>query len=1840
MNDPIKIIHKYKNNNKRIQYHTYIFVGNVPSDIDKILELIKDKQFYETLISLSGSEFKQIVDFYGDFWYTKLFNTYHIADTLTNIKNNKKFSEQVIKQYGINWFNMHVNKINVVSDKIAYSYQRLVNMEYLRKQIKKRDDEDEDNINIDYTTIAKRSVPTELSHVNTIIPNDIREAYHLKQQNGGNNNTNNKQNHLLFDYMSYIDTVIQTGGQDEEEEDTFANIRKEETDEEIINEEEIVTDEMVEEEVDEIFKPDDVQKDNNIQKTRELIKNAIGNKDLKAASKMIQFDTHDDTNTFDQLLNNVYKKYYVKEYYLFKDDNIKTIKNKICCSIENNKKFDNKAYIIPSRQYLWSEYIFNEKIEHIMIGQKWMRRNELLTVDIEPSSNISYYEELRGNLKLLRDTFRKYNHRIRREDDDATILNEYDGYYTNNEIYMIDIYNELGKGYRPSNEIQKNIQDIYVRIYFPKIKQDDFQNIIEYLNNNIKLESSKNDTIYETILNDTIMEYEIMRDIELIKANDSKLYTSLFKENYITHSVIHVNLRITSGIIDMYRIFNEFEVNDEYPFIQYQTLDNNMIIKYDENAIKNLTKDNSTLLNKWFENAPYGISFKIKIPESNERYMAINLNETGRIDYKTQWREEDAATVDDIIKTYKYIEDLVKKINNENNKVTFDIPRTYEYRYAFINSIQRFELPNKLSIDHNDLSDFCRYFYPYISLVVEPKKRESKIKGEIEPSKFGTYLRYKRVSGYDNPALLEQRILYYVRNYEHTDNTLANEISKHFNITLEKALDEVKRVKAKYPYLKKARKILKKLDEKVKHKIQGISIDIQGKQRENYKVRISGARNKPQLDKLLNFVNVLLYLYTDTYLLKNIKRKYLLEKLEKLTDIAKRRNKVSTIIDYNKEKSDIKIMGKIDEQRLAFKPEKGQSQWSRDCQNSGDTIKRRPQQFISTDQLQKNGFKLNKETGLYEKKIKIKNRDVIVRAVGLDKLDSNGNKSGVIYYTCNPNDNKEHIHIGFLSRAFNPFGQCMPCCFKKDQFETVNKAKKDNYLKCLGKIIKTEEDVKQVKKTFERIYILQDTNKIQDGRIGFLSQYLDYFMNGMMGNQRKVKQHYLIDTPTGYFFKYGIKKDSQFFLNAISSILNISINDLFDKMITALKNDILFTAINNGDIKTMFTTSANFISYLKNNELKFDAVAHFISLPSVISEYGLNIIVFDKYQINIKKDEKILTIDDYNLFIQNNEEINEIVNVNKINIILIRDNKFYYPVIKLVPENTVEKQFKMITTFKYENNKKNIIHHINDFVRKNDILRIQNIMNSNTLTSRQLYEKLTDKPMGQVIDLRNKVKYFVMKDNTIIPVRPSGAIYNLKMIQNPKILKYDEMINQLKKYPPDIVKPIGLYYDSKNGNKINIIGIMTENKDFIPIEHEQINIDTIKNLQIEYIQIYDKIDELISKKVQDIDERIIQVNKAKYLSESYELFRFNFAHHINKNKEIKQKIIESLNDKSIPKQQLKYQIRKYVIEIVDSTLLETFKIKEKSSFPPIIKLIDNIPENYQANDRTVCSLLDKQNKCNGFHCKWAVDKCYLTLTKDMAIEFINRVSEELLMNNYKTFELLGMNNYYVSDIVDTATFKSFPNARIIKSNSKLINQLLAQIFQNESALPIIGKRKISTRTNIDKVQELNITFPLRNMGKYYSQKILDDGLMLFRAFTNGYMWNKNVLYNKAERNLGYYSNTQTDLANYFRSKVIDWLTNKSNEKLIKSELSGYIGDSIIDFIDRMTTDVKMTQNGYVESYILSKIYDITIKIYDKDDNIKFEFKGSTPDINIKYDIATNAFIPISIEILYFKSTSF
>ena len=1813
MDDPIKVIMRYKNNNGRIQYQNYIFIGDVSARVMTALKSIQDKPLYEALIDIDSKDRDHLEKKYGEFWYKLFYNVYHIGSTFHLLKTGELKKDQLIKKYDDHWYRVHIESYELADYKLIYSYEMMVKDERERKLTSKSKQVVEDDDEIDYRTDKEQTVEKLIRDTSRITPDTFKQSSYTLSSSSPDS-----QSHYQFSSTDTTDTdssMIQFGGKEESDDDQ----NEEEIDVEMDTDEQvkqepiepdfeegleidqyILEEELDVEELEKMYR--DVDPDVDTIKTATLIQEALKNDKMfkKKNFSLLPFDTSKDTQMYDESLKNVYNMNFVTTQYIFKDDTVKMIKNKICCSIMNNSKFGNESYIIPSRQYLWSEYFFNGKVEKVMIGQKWMRRNEILQIDTEPHHNIRIYEDLRGSLHLLRDNVKRYGSKIKRDDDDFNILYDYEGYFTNNEIYMIDLYNELGLGYNPNNEELKNMIDVYLRIYFPRIKSDDIKYVLGYLQGtkDKEIELNKLKTTYETINNDLILENEIMKDVEHVKKSNAHQY--IFKENYITQSVIHLNLRLKEGFkLDLHRIFDTFEASNTYPFIQYQTPDGVIHFRYNTDSILKYqqSKENVDILTKWFENSPYGISFKVRIQEKGvEKFMAITLNDNGRIEYKTQWKEEDMATIKDVQNTYTYVKQLLLKINQEKNRVQFESPQDQEFRYAFINTIKKFELPENFIINHNDLSEFSRYFFPYVALVIEPRKRQSKINKDNTISKFGTYLRYKRISKYENQTRIEQRILYFMRNYDYNDQSLANEISKQFNITEEKAMDDIEKVRNKYPNTKKSRKVLKKLENIPKYKPPGIGIDVQGKHRDNYKIRISGARNKQQLDRIINFMNILIYLYVDTYLYKRPDRQQLKAKLSKLTNIARRRNRVVEIVKRDSDIKTIKHMTQLDKKRIGFKPEKGQNQWTRSCQNSGDDKKRRPQQFhgANIDDMLKKGYKFNSKTGFYEKKVNTKigrrNINTTIRAVKLQDIDETGNPTGDhIYYTCSPEENGEHMYIGFLTRSNNPYGHCMPCCFKKDPLTSRNKEKKEYFIKCIGETNEKRRDTGKI--IGDILYILQDTNKIQEGRFGFLPKYLDFFFNTLLDNIRYIKYHYLITAPNGYFFKYGSRQDEYPFLNAIVALFDTTIDEIKNKCIVTLENDKtdqIFTFLNNGDVKTQFGTRDEYINFIRSSSyLDFDIINNLISIPGILSNARVNIIIFNK-TINIvrKSLEKEKIKEDFIVMCQNTEEPYNITEEGRDTVFILKENKNYYPIVMVTKKNDVNKDIEIKKIFKLDmNNPKNIVLHVSEFYKRNCYVGVVTDINyqKSSLIAKQAYHHLSSltkeyQPKYQLIDNRNKCKYIITQSGLIVPVKPSGSIYNLQIIRNieSQIKSLTETIKQLeqlfiKSDKNLLTNPIGVYYDRKKNNKLHVVAVITKTYDIVPVKEEEIDASKIEEMGLisENQPLYDMIDKKIMKGRSNVvsDEGVESVSHAKYLDESYELFRLHFSEYISSsnNENIRNKFLKIIDSNKLNKNKKKKrdEIRKILYKIIDKDMFQLyiahlgkqpepndaeFDIQEGGKIEKFVHIVNRVPDtiNYDTiNNRDVCEIHTKEQCADNFHCHWAYNECHLGITRKMAIEFINRLSEEIVENNLKKMELFREGDYFVSDIVDYNRFAERRGQKIIKSTNANLNRVLEELFGKEN-VPTIGKRR-GMKLFDNSYLQTTINYPIKDMQEFYIQNIIENNNTLFRAYVNGMYWIKHPYDNIISRNLGYYSPIQTDLSNFFKSLVIDWLLDEKRK---------------------------------------------------------------------------------------------
>ena len=1583
MDDPIKIIHKYKNNNGRFQYHINIFLGDILDDnCFRILTKIKDLDLYTTLTTLEERETNILEKNYGEYWYEKFFNSYHINNIKeTTLKNSSRMKE-LRSIYNNQWIGDHFTNYHKRLQTVTFNYEFVVKESRERKMIKKIIQKQQHEMEeiIDYTTIGKKN----LEQAQEIMDTEEKEMgeIDLGQDGGGEFGSSNE-------FGSSDDNL----GEDAPDEFDFENLEGEKDID--------AFDAEVErdlENVDVYFGEMD-ETDKNVKLTTKEIKDAISNESYEKINRNIaDFDSSKDNSMFDENLKDIYYKNYIRHQYIYKDDNIKNIHYKICCGFKNNNKFGENTYIIPSCQYLWSEYYYEGKIEKVMIGQKWIIKNDILKLDVEPNVNLGVYEDLRGNLRTLRDNIKRQG-KIKREDDDNNILLDYEGFFTFNEIYLIDVYNELGLDYDPSFEEFKNLMDVYIKIYFPKIRPDDMKNIIDFLNQNSpepkkNIERNKLKGVFDTINNDLILENEIMRDIEIVKKKNVKDYTKIFQENYVTQSVIRTYLMNKYQKIDLFRIFDNFILDSTYPFIQYQPTDGTPRYRYSEKYL--IENEKKEIIMKWFENSPYGISFKVKVNDKSDyKYMAINLSDNGRIDYKIQWKEEDMSTVDDIKHTYQYIRRLIEKINKENEKfyIRLNIPTNDQFKFAFINTIQKFELPNDFTINHNDLSEFSRYFFPYISLVIEPRKRQSKVKKEEkgEKSKFGTYLRYKRVSKYENKTKIEHRIIFFMRNYEYDDQSLANEISKEFNITEEQAFGEIEATREKYPNLKKSRKVLKKLENIPKYKPPGIGIDIQGKTRTKYKMRIAGARDREQLDRIITFMNILIYLYIETYLYKRPDKQKMKDRLKRLTKIAKRRNKVDEIVNHETIVKSVKQMTAIDKKRLSYNADEDQNQWTRNCQNSGDDKKRRPQQFLNAEDLVKLGYVWNDKLenfqfGHFERKVMVdadsnvdskkKKKEATLRAVKLPLDDSGEN---FVYYVCGPEENGKHMYIGFLNKSKNPYGEAMPCCFIKDHLHSKNKDKRNFFLKSIGII--QQEGVEVEKILGEKLYILQDSNKIQEGRFAFLPKYLDIFMNRMLENEKNIKNHYLLRTKTGYYFKYGAKQDEYKYLNALGSVFDFSVDDIKNKMIKILESDknlSIFTSLNNGDIRTQFETLASYISYIKNNEyLEYPLLNDLLSMPGVIRKDGLNIIIFQKKIKIIKKSlEKEKIKESYHLVCTNQENMDQLKNPKRETAILIKENKNYYPVIMIKKEGDDEKDLNIIKNFHYGEDRRNIINHIFKYyilncqsefhvLVKSDVFAAYNAKETSQILfsiGRKEYQ-----PKVQIIDARFKCKFIVTNGGHIVPTYPSGTVYNINISQN--MASYIKDYNTTHAYLLEInkltntklkLKPIGIFYRAKKEKSYVVSAIMTEGYDAVPIVDRLMTMEYVKK---EKLHVQNKPnDDLIDKEIMSgrqnivVDNRVYFVSKNKYEVELYQLFRYHLSYYLNqaetgiKFRDKLEKVIGAKMDKK----EKRMEIKKLLYQMVDSDLARTFG--------ELLKKVGGGASNPLAQANTPVSIADQKVK--------------------------------------------------------------------------------------------------------------------------------------------------------------------------------------------------------------------------------------------------------------------------------------
>jgi hypothetical protein len=314
----------------------------------------------------------------------------------------------------------------------------------------------------------------------------------------------------------------------------------------------------------------------------------------------------------------------------------------------------------------------------------------------------------------------------------------------------------------------------------------------------------------------------------------------------------------------------------------------------------------------------------------------------------------------------------------------------------------------------------------------------------------------------------------------------------------------------------------------------------------------------------------------------------------------------------------------------------------------------------------------------------------------------------------------------------------------------------------------------------------------------------------------------------------------------------------------------------------------------------------------------------------------------------------------------------------------------------------------------------------------------------------------------------------------------------------------------------------------------------------------------------------------------------------------------------------------------------------------IVNKIPNLDDYNTKNIRDYCKENKSKDKCNiNHHCLWASNNCKLQLKIDIALEFVNKVIEEMILNNIQFKELIQESNYFVSDIVDYNLHTSRLDQKIIKTSNFNLKKIMSELFGKDK-IPTIGRKKISKKDDINIEED----YPeMIELGNRLIQPIISNMDSVIRAYVNSLYWINNKLYDIESRNLGFTSDLQTQITYLLKAQIIDFVLKNKNNKQFSKDISEHFKDKD-NFFESAINKFRKTSinsNGKVELIILSYIFNYPILVYDNFNQVKHIFDKGYIEVNksnvskyekvndsikIKFDYESNSKIPNKIYSIY------
>lgn len=1764
---PYKVIHRYRNSAGRTAYHLYVFVGHLPPSLMKTLEQIRTLNLIDALTVIPEEDTARLVEAYGEHWYQSFYNWRHILASLRRLTEDPQLRQVIQSTYGEQW----LEDIHRAFQSQTVSYDSLVRRTKERSMLQKlvqsgyqaRADEETDYGQREHETIPR-----------------------FEQQGG-----------------------------EEEDEDLTPEVDDPELDEEPDFDDAIATLEA---------------NSKTVSETIREIKSQTGHR----RDAPLPWPSTEDRYT-DVILENVWEKLYVTRQRIYEDDSITRVRDKICAGFLNDPAFADPCYLIPGYQHLWTEYLHGDQVRAVTVGYKWINRNSLLKMDYVPPQDLSQFMHLTGKLEGLADLLRR-GARVRMDNDSALLVHDYMPYMLFRELYLVDLYHELGNGFNPTPTEAKSLGDVYLRLYFPYVSASEYRTVLGFLQGGTEasvIEKRKLQLIYRTCDRDLLLENEVTDTVQDVQLED---YTAFTDPNHLTQAAIRSYVLPGYQKLDLFRVFDNFRLSETYPYIHYLSNSGPSRSKIHSPTA---AESGAKLYAKWLEGSSYGINLKIRVDRETAghvKYMTVNIIETGRLDYKIQWRENEGATLESALESRQYVYSLIDKINQENEEYGIRLyrPKREGFSYSFINSIMRFHLPSGAKIDHNCMSDFCRYLYPYVSLVIEPRKNYVAKGEERSGGKYGSYLDYKRISGYDITQTIEARIVYYLKNYEHNETALTGILAKEFNITEGQAFDSIVAVRTRYPRLRHTRKVLRRLDEPINYRTPGINLSIQGKNRENYKFRVSGAKNAFQMRQIVTFLQCLLYLYIQVYVYRKPRYTKILDRLESLTHIARRLTMVYDLVDTDPGGKTVRQMALVDADRLRYSTEGGVDGWSRRCQNSGDDKRRRPRQYLSTEQLEEEGYVWQEgwegiPYGHWAKEYTVDGQVVTSRAVALP-ITPGGDD--YVYYACNPDENGRHMHTGFLS---NPNGLPLPCCFIIDPLTGNNTRKRQQYLRNAGAGHLIPEA--PARSSAESLYILQESKRVPAGRLAFLPQSLDILLNTIPGHQITLENHTLRRTE-GYYLKYGPPGEDRHYLHAVAAATETSVEEIIERACAVLEEDEgpIYTSLDSGRLRLAYGPVEEFIHYLRHSQDPPPEVwTGLLAIPGVVTEDGVRMIVYRRHTETVYHElERDETRRVYSLECMESEDLD--VYQDPVDIVIcLWEHQRFYPVFQVEYEG----ELRMTRTYRYQDRPDNPIELLSGTIRSSCQSSLRQMVNDASLSSRTAREMVRywrdqgQQITGQQVDRRCLVRY-VYLNRVPLPVIPSGALPDLPLQEGTATYRATlRLLDQLQ-------LPIrGTVYDRVEGARHHVVGVALLDGGVVPVTPLTLSESKVRG-ELIYSSLDAQVDDQIVAAEEGVppDDRVRSVAEQDYREESYAHYRLHLCYYLaytELGRATREQILALLQERG-DKPARRRQIRQLLYRLSDRTLARRYAkisggaetdrqygmedhhyLEDLGEEAPTVVaasqrpgLLDDHPDQWMvtgpvpdytgyqvSNLRRLCYLNQDADSCgSNIHCTWTPeDWCTYCVPRELLVSWVNKATEELLQDGIRAAELLSRDGYTVPDIVSYHVLSEAPDERVVMLSNVKISQVLSELFGQEY-LQRAGRRVRSYLTGVD-YGELNATHPPVIYSRWLMQGIWTQDNTIFRAFANALYWQRHPDYPTAQRNLGYYSKIQTDLAHIYRSQTVAWLRQADREQW--APWSEYLGGvTLEEYLTELDRDGRGPGPGLLELGVLATVNRVQIHLYN------------------------------------------